>query len=858
MNLVLHQFRKEVRYLLPRWAPWLVLLMVLLMVELEWLLPMGLRRGEGDLYFIQGLRWSVRGLALWLAISSVPEDLPGNPSRFLAARPLPMRSYLGARVLTFLLLVAAPLAVWEALYLGFSGRPALEVMLGAAEAGVVAVIAYGWVVPFGFVWQGSTQRWLGLGVMGFAAYVSEDGRARLSHFTWDILMVGRCGGALASFPPAHDLPILALAAMATLALWAVAWRHLKLEWTLRSRLRGGCLIGAIAGWWAGSYHPLPLPLNGAKAQAEVDALAATLSPTVEAEMDLQPMRSINDSGTKVAISHLTVHSTDVPNISLHWRSRGSEATWLGESRPGASHLMPAAAYASNWSLHIKEAPRTVAALFPKGTQLRWHERTFYGEYIRDVLRAPESWVQDAPGKPTLRGTLEACWVRWTLGGEMPLVKGAKLELEDSRWEILELLPHTLEKGSPQQGALAVRLRVEHRENQRRAEPWSWQGRLVPMIHAPGRGVVWVSQSQMESRNSGTMVFGPTAERGEGTGWVRTHLVLSWPAVVEPRAGVMPDQMAELRLAVVRREFMGTSLLNYDLRDVTVTKNTSLLQAQESMQDEDKVAARIAGLPDLPEGAGEKQAAELIAAVLESVPEGGAGKVQAVEKLRPVARRYPGLLLKLDVWGDWKNVVRELTKEFGEDQRDAMIDRLPDAPWLASVIIKRGWTQEARRMADKLLAAPSIATGTADLFWEWKDPAQLPGLLRHLKRSANYERFQELDKFPGAEPGLQECASFWMAQTDPIVEKWVSGQEDALLASLACGNSEALSILLGLSRNMTVAERRKADKWVTELLMPLFGWSGKKSGEFLELLAGSKPEDFRFEAAQRRWVRLKSD
>src|SRR5262249_15993025 len=163
------------------------------------------------------------------------------------------------------------------------------------------------------------------------------------------------------------------------------------------------------------------------------------------------------------------------------------------------------------------------------------------------------------------------------------------------------LPHTLEKGGSQQGALAVHLRVEHRENQRRVEPWSWQGRLVPMIHAPGRGIVWVSQSQMESRNSGTMVFQPTADRGHGPRWVRPPLVLSWPAVVEPRGGVKAEQVSELRLAVARREFMGTSLLNYDLHDVTVEKNTAVLAALESMQDEGKVAARIAGLPDLPEG-----------------------------------------------------------------------------------------------------------------------------------------------------------------------------------------------------------------------------------------------------------------
>src|SRR4051794_29161079 len=165
MNLTLHQFRKEARYLRLRWLLWLVLLALLLAVELEWVIPMGRRIGVADPEFVGGLRWAVQLFALWLAASSATEDLPGKPSRFLAARPLPMSSYFAARILVVLVLVITPFAVWEALYLAFSGRPLSEIFLGAGEAAVVSALLYGWILPLVLMWRG-TERWgVVIGVM---------------------------------------------------------------------------------------------------------------------------------------------------------------------------------------------------------------------------------------------------------------------------------------------------------------------------------------------------------------------------------------------------------------------------------------------------------------------------------------------------------------------------------------------------------------------------------------------------------------------------------------------------------------------------------------------------------------------
>lgn len=861
MNLVFHHFRKEARFLRVRWLLWLALLVLLLLVELEWVSPMVRRFHAADPSFINQLRWIVRAFALWLAASSVPEDVPGSPSRFLAARPLPLAAYLAARGLTFLALVVAPLSVWEGLYLAFSGRPLSEVLLGAGEAAVVSTLLYGWVLPFSLVWRGIGQWWIALGVI----YISADVASYLNdnvfwRFRLPVLM-GSTSSGRASYPTEEHLQTLVVLFLAAVILWVAAWRHVRAAWLLRSRMVLAAVLGVMAGWCWWGYSVTIVQVSGASAQDEVNALASGLSPQLDASLSFHHESIVPPFQSRRTVysaeANLNLRSADIPNVTLHWRSLGSDLTWQGESRSSLLQVMPAAEFASNWTLQIYEAPRTVAALFPQGTLLRWHEKTNYASDLGNVFLAPDSWTPDAPGKPTLRGTLEACWVRWTLAGEIPLAQGGVVDLGDCRWEILEVRPHANEKGSTQQGAIAVNLRVEHREILRDGSPWHWQAAFVPMIHSPSQDIVWASQTHMETQNSGHVPMPPEAERGKNSGWVRTQYVFSWPAVLEPGSRPDADKLSDLQLSVVRRQFMGTSRWQYETEGVTIKENRVPLYASESMQDDAAVAARIARLPDLPEGATEKQAAELVASVLEAVPQGGGNIALAVEKLRPVARQHPGVLLKLDVYHEWLTILTTLANEMGEDQRDAIIDQLPRSSWLAPVVLKRGWDDAARRAADKLLAAPSLPNGVGPLFWKWRDPAHFPALVRHIRRDPSYRRFMELAKYPGSEPALHECTEHWMANTLPVVEQWLRDQDTQLLCGLADGNTEALGVLLHLSRSISAAERRNAANWIMESVAPRFGVSGPpaKVDEFLDSLSTSKPEDFRFDNARRQWARV---
>lgn len=133
MNLILHHFKKEFRYLRPRWFAFLGLLGLDLAVNLEWLFP--LRAGVEPPTWLGYLPWALM-LAGATLLGSCPEDKPGSDRSFISTRPLPLRAYWLARVLCWLALLLLPVMLQNGLYLMLSGRPLSEVILGIGWRGL--------------------------------------------------------------------------------------------------------------------------------------------------------------------------------------------------------------------------------------------------------------------------------------------------------------------------------------------------------------------------------------------------------------------------------------------------------------------------------------------------------------------------------------------------------------------------------------------------------------------------------------------------------------------------------------------------------------------------------------------------
>ncbi len=118
MNLTLHHFRKEFRYLRWRWFGFLALLGFDLAVNLEWLFP--LRMGDGPLELLSLLpfAWAIFAAGV---LSGCPEDCPADERHFSGTRPVAMWHFWAVRVVVFVLLVLLPVVAQNAAYQALSG-----------------------------------------------------------------------------------------------------------------------------------------------------------------------------------------------------------------------------------------------------------------------------------------------------------------------------------------------------------------------------------------------------------------------------------------------------------------------------------------------------------------------------------------------------------------------------------------------------------------------------------------------------------------------------------------------------------------------------------------------------------------
>ena len=121
MNLILHQFRKDFRYLRWRWVAYLAVLAVDLAYQMEWIFPMKLEDSDSDFYLAGCVVWL---MGIWVGLSVSPED--EGDSSFVSTRPLPKLQFWLARLTLWFGLIAVPMALEAVVFLALQGRPSGE------------------------------------------------------------------------------------------------------------------------------------------------------------------------------------------------------------------------------------------------------------------------------------------------------------------------------------------------------------------------------------------------------------------------------------------------------------------------------------------------------------------------------------------------------------------------------------------------------------------------------------------------------------------------------------------------------------------------------------------------------------
>lgn len=746
MNLTLHHFCKEFRYLRVRWLAFLVLLGFDLAVNLEWVLPM--RAGVAAAVWVSYLPVVIllAGLALLL---SCPEDRPGSDRSFIGTRPMPVQAYWMARVLMWLLLIVLPVVLQNGLYLVMSGRPAADVMRGMWERLCFAAGFSAWLLPTLVLWRRSELWKMVLTValtLGFVSKVLDVAAAAWWEYhpsyyqTWP----GRAAGW----------------AVFAMLSGVLAWRHLTQGYSFKRRLMMTLLTGFVAlltaRFWAWKDSPPKaqdaamvaklapgLQFNVVLSRARFEGAEKSYGPRLTAEVDenthmqgvhvvLRPQRSdfVQGGSTRHSESternHYRRSPFDTPQMEVFRGDRN-----LRDFFPKGTLLISNDEYFPKWTL--LEQPNTALATFSKP----------YPKFD-EPLSIDTDFLMD--------------WYQRDLALDVPVTAGARGGCEDVRWEILRVTP----AAGPQPGALTISLRMESRAH------WDAENGHAILLHLPQQRCVRLEPTKQ-------VIMG---ERGEHTGWRHQQIDLTWNHIFNHADGEPTGvEISKARLVLLRSRFLGQSQRHWKSPEMRLAdlpshwskslqwfESKALYAGREVKAFQERIATLTPPTAESTEKEARRYAYDLFSAasVTQAVYTYAAHPLIA-EAFEPLGRHDLPLMLDLrsQTWPGWSNKPpnNQLERYVTEEQREVVIDRAPSQAMLADLVVRKGWAEAAKRLKPQILSCPVLPPGADELLTAWKDDADaVARMLKEIPNDLNGVFIHALDKLPETRPAIEARVS----------------------------------------------------------------------------------------------------
>jgi hypothetical protein len=542
MSLVMHQLRKELRWLWPRWVLFLVVLWLDLAMCLGWVLPMKID-GKYGLYEIMAvLVWVV---ALWVGISGAPEDSADGGRAFTATRPLARRHYWLARLLVWLLLVVLPMALETGLYLVLMQRPWSEVGLGMAEQLFAVGSATLWVLPAVLLFR-SWQRYVAL-VVFFALWIGEYGRKLLTH-VFKLIDI-KPSETFSLLEPMRFVQSAWLVGslMAALLVW-----HQRRQLSLLSRLLGLGVLLLIC---------------------QAVAVLPVLDMPTKTLTDVILLRQLKETPPEVHARDIEVNqSTDnqmnprlrlVPKVKFENLPHGMvPSVWDGGSLfRQKNHELPTF---SSGSRTYKDLP--------------FIGYTMFGRALGGDLPAP--WPADAltmdsgnsqnamflpylPMLEDLETPVEVDmhwgvhWVQMRELGNAPLKVGSRIQSPEAELEVVGMEVGTDGRGAKSPTTITLTVREGFRILSGQNSFWPMHPML--MIHAPDKRLIWQRE-----------VNGFTDWRGMRHGWMRTLKKVSFGDVLRPGTGVTPETVNLQQLVWMKPDYLGSTQHESKITDLRLS------------------------------------------------------------------------------------------------------------------------------------------------------------------------------------------------------------------------------------------------------------------------------------------------
>lgn len=780
MNLLLHHFGKEFRYLRLRWMAFLTLLAFELAVNLEWLLPM--RAGVPQAAWLAYLPVIVllSGLSMLL---SCPEDRPGSDHSFISTRPLSRRDYWFARVITWLFLIVLPVVLQNGLYLALSGRPSADVLRGMAERLAFAAGFSAWLLPMLALWTWR-ELWkllLGLGLaLLFASKLLDaatSDRGTLSYY--------------------QTLPMLALGwAVFAVLSGVLVWRHLVHGYSFRRRLVLATLAGLVAllvarsGSWS---DPTPVPQNS--------ALVQKLAPKLQTTFDLAETRfegversfgPLFTGKPQPEMGMKDVHVTYRPLSSVFQQAGGTRRVEKQAHHPYRSSPL------GSLQTEVFRGNAVLSGFFPTGTLLIPHSEYFPKWTLNDqALTHLASFSAPHPrfDEPlSIETDFMVDWFQRDIAIEIPVTAGAHASCDEVNWRILRVTPSE----GPKPGSLTLHLHQQSRAN------WDAENGHAILLHLPSQRLVRLEPAKQTA----------IAQRGDHTGWRHTQWELTWPFIFNHADGEPTGvDMSSARLILLRSRFLGQSRQSWKSPEFRLADIPSNFSNDELRWEDSEVLYRGRELKAFQErldtlkipsvDSSDKGARRYVydlftaASVTKAVYTYPAHP-HITQAFEPLGKHHLPLMLDLrsQNWPGWSNYpTNNLLERFvTEDQRDALIERAPNHARLAELVVNKGWAEAAKHHQARLLTATVLPPGAEALLLAWKDdPEVIERLLKAAPHDWNGDILSSLDKQPATKAQVEAVVRKKYEQTLLITESGQSRNWVEIAAEF--GSGEAFDVCL---------------------------------------------------------------
>lgn len=787
MSLVRHHFFKEFRYLRTRWCAFLALLLFATAVNLEWLLPF--QPGVKQPAWLDFMPSVILLMGLSLLISC-PEDRPGSDRSFISTRPLPLRDYWLARGCLWLLLIVLPVVVQSGAVLMFSGCPWRDVLQGMWERAVMAVGFSAWLLPASALWR-RREVWpcmacVAICVLLFSKVVDAVGlswqQVGLSWIqTWAGLALGWMVFAVTT--------------------GVLAWFHLRSPWPLRRRALVSMLLGCLSLLVARLC-----PWGSAADSPHDQALVQKMMPDLKTELDFYTTEFQGfekDYGRtiwareKLDTGHPAIHAR-LRHLHSQVSQEGREFRCVNPTSQRAS----AGYWHGGHGTEIFRMDRVLKDLFPAGTLFiaggqnhQWGMMQMHSTKVV-ALAAP---FPD-PAKPMQVTTGYAVdWYQRDIALDLSLHAGSRGRCDSHAWEITRVFRPTDSAPGPEgstPGSLTVSLSTAMRDH------WDLHHASTILLYSPQRQMAWLTPVKQTY----------LGRRGD-SGWVRQNIELQWSGIFSYADGTDAGvDVSQLRLILLRSRYLGSSpwtwkapnfrLKDYPERDDNLNMDSAeaLYAGREAKAFQERLATFTAPAASSSEAVARRYLYDLVSTLHAThAAYKPALHAEITKAFEPLAQHHLPLLLEMpsELWPGWANRPPRtvLDASLTEENRETVIDRMLGNSTLISVVLRKGWAEQAKRMRPQIFSRLRLPPGADSLLLAWGDAECHEKLLVALRHDIDGDTMRELDKTPSLRPRMEALAMDAFREHIPVLREHNYWETET--AGVACdyGSREALDVCL---------------------------------------------------------------